>query len=163
MIKDIRLFLLSLWLGAAVFFGAVVAPSAFSVLRTFHLSNSSEIAGHIVSRALSVLNTSGFMVSLLLLLTVFTIKRGSGQRLLLVEIISLAIVAITTGAGQWVVAVKMQALRAAMALSIDQIPADDSRRVAFNSLHGYSVAALAIAMIAALVAFLVAAHRARLN
>jgi hypothetical protein len=163
MIKDIRLFLLSLWLGAAIFFSAVVAPSAFSVLRTFHLSNSSEIAGNIVNRALSVLNTSGFIVSLLLLLTVFTIKRGAGQRLLFVEIISLAIVATTTGIGQWVVAVKMQALRAAMALSIDQIPADDSRRVAFNTLHGYSVAALAIAMIASLVACLAATHRARLS
>ena len=163
MIKDIRLFLLSLWLGAAIFFSAVVAPSAFSVLRTFRLSNSSEIAGNIVSRALSVLNTSGFIVSLLLLLTVFTIKRGSGQRSLLVEIISLAIVATTTGIGQWVVAEKMRALRAAMVLSIDQIAAGDSRRVAFNSLHKYSVAALAVAMIAALVAFLAAARRARLN
>jgi uncharacterized protein DUF4149 len=163
MIKDIRLFLLSLWLGAAIFFSAVVAPSAFSVLRTFHLANSSEIAGDIVNRALSVLNTSGFIVSLLLLLTVFAIKKGSGQRLLFVEVISLAIVAITTGIGQWVVAVKMHALRAAMAVSIDQIPADDARRVAFNSLHGYSVAALAIAMIAALVAFLAATRRARLN
>jgi hypothetical protein len=102
-------------------------------------------------------------VSLLLLLTVFTIKRGSGQRLLFVEIISLTGVAVTTGIGQWVVAAKMHALRAAMVLSIDQIAADDSRRVAFNSLHGYSVAALAIGMIAALAAFVAAAQRARLD
>jgi hypothetical protein len=162
-INDIRLLLLALWLGAAMLFGAVVAPSAFAVLKTFHLSNSSEIAGNIVNRVLSVINTSGFIVSLLLLLSVFTIKRGSGQRLLFVEITSLAVVAITTGIGQWVIAAKMHALRAALALSIDQIAADDSRRVAFNSLHGYSVAVLAIAMIAALVAFLAAAHRARLD
>ena len=162
-INDIRLLLVALWLGAAMFFSAVVAPSAFSVLRTFHLSNSGEIAGNIVNRALSVINTSGFIVSLLLLLTVFTIKRGSGQRLLFVEIISLTGVAVTTGIGQWVVAAKMHALRAAMVLSIDQIAADDSRRVAFNSLHGYSVAALAIGMIAALAAFVAAAQRARLD
>jgi len=46
----------------------------------------------------------------------------------------------------------MRALRAAMVLPIDQIAADDARRVAFNSLHGYSVNALGLAMIAALVA-----------
>jgi hypothetical protein len=50
-----------------------------------------------------------------------------------------------------------------MVLSIDQIAADDSRRVAFHRLHGYSVAALAIGMIAALAAFLAAAQRARLD
>lgn len=163
-INDLKLLLLALWLGAAILFSAVVAPSAFSVLKTFHLSNSSEIAGNIVNRVLSVINTSGFIVSLLLLLLiVFTIKRGSGQWLLFVEIISLAVVAITTAIGQWVIAAKMHALRATMDLFIDQIPADDLRRVAFNSLHGYSVAVLAIAMIAALVAFLAAAHRARLD
>src|SRR5438477_369515 len=84
--------------------GEVGAARAFSVLRTFHLSSSGEIAVNIVSRALSVINTSGFIVSLLLLLTVFTIKRSSGHRLLFVEIISLAGVAISTGIGQWVVA-----------------------------------------------------------
>jgi len=46
----------------------------------------------------------------------------------------------------------MRALRAAMVLPIDQIAADDARRIAFNSLHGYSVNALGLAMIAALVA-----------
>jgi hypothetical protein len=46
----------------------------------------------------------------------------------------------------------MRALRAAMELPIDQIAVDDARRVAFNALHGYSVNALGIAMIAGLVA-----------
>jgi hypothetical protein len=46
----------------------------------------------------------------------------------------------------------MRALRAAMELPIDQIAATDPRRVEFNALHGYSVKALGIAMIAGLVA-----------
>lgn len=120
----------------------------------FHLTNSGEIAGAIVNRALSVVNTSGFIVSLLLLLTAFALRRGYGQRSFLLEVVSLAVVATTTGIGQWVIAAKMRALRAAMALPIDQLPVDDSRRVVFNSLHGYSVAALAIAMVAAALAIL---------
>jgi hypothetical protein len=55
----------------------------------------------------------------------------------------------------------MRAIRAALELPIDQIAADDSRRIAFNSLHGYSVNALSLAMIAALVALVLMARGAR--
>jgi hypothetical protein len=74
-------------------------------------------------------------------------------------VISLAIMAIMTGIGQWVIAARMSALRASMQLPIDQIARDDPRRVAFDNLHGYSVAALAVAMIAALLAFVIVASR----
>ena len=47
-----RLILLAAWFGAALFFGAVVAPAAFGVLRSFGLPNTNEIAGAIgVSRS----------------------------------------------------------------------------------------------------------------
>jgi hypothetical protein len=55
----------------------------------------------------------------------------------------------------------MRALRAAMVVPIDQIAADDSRRIAFNSLHSYSVNALSLAMIAALVAMVLMARNLR--
>jgi hypothetical protein len=60
-----------------------------------------------------------------------------------------------------VIAARMRAIRAALELPIDQIAADDSRRLAFNSLHGYSVNALALAMIAALVALVLMARATR--
>jgi hypothetical protein len=55
----------------------------------------------------------------------------------------------------------MRALRAAMVLPIDQIAADDPRRIAFGALHGYSVNALGLAMIAALVALVLMARNLR--
>lgn len=73
----------------------------------------------------------------------------------------LAIIAIMTGLGEWVIAAKMRALRAAMHLAIDQIAGDDPNRMAFAALHGYSVAALGIALIAALIAFFVIAKRSQ--
>jgi hypothetical protein len=73
------------------------------------------------------------------------------------------VMAAGTGVGQWVIAAKMRALRVAMVLPVDQVPLDDPRRVDFNRLHGYSVTALSIAMIAALIVFLTIAYRARLN
>jgi len=154
-----RLVLLSLWLGAAVFFGAVVAPTAFTVLRSFAMPNASEIAGTIVTRALSVVSISGFLIGLFLLVTALAWCDAPGRVGFLVELVCLVIIVLATGIGHWVIAARMLALRAAMALPIDQIAVDDPRRIAFNSLHGYSVKVFGVAMIAALLAVVLIARR----
>ncbi len=156
-----RLILLACWFGAALFFGAVVAPAAFGVLRSFGLPNANEIAGGIVTRSLAVVNIAGFLISLLLLLTLLLRRHSSSRLSFITELICLAIIVLTTAVGHWVIAARMRALRAAMVLPIDQIAADDARRIAFNSLHGYSVNALGLAMIAALVAMVLMARSLR--
>ena len=156
-----RLILLAIWFGAALFFGAVVAPAAFGVLRSFGLPNANEIAGSIVTRSLSVVNIAGFAIALLLLVTVILRRNYSSRLSFILECICLGVIAVTTGVGHWFIAARMRALRAAMVLPIDQIAADDSRRIAFNSLHGYSVNALSLAMIAALVAMVLMARSLR--
>src|SRR5258708_7306711 len=145
--------LLSLWLGAALFFSFAVAPNVFAVLRSFALPNANEIAGTIVTRTLSVVNIGGFLIGIFLLLTFFARRSMPGRPALIVEFISLAIIVTSTGLGHWFIAARMRALRASMVLPIDQIAVDDPRRIAFNNLHGYSVSALGLAMIAALVVF----------
>ena len=162
MLTNLRLLLLALWLGAALFFSAAVAPSAFAVLRAYHLPNAGEIAGALVTRTLTVVNVGGFFVSIVLLITAFVLRRGSSRPFAL-EVIALAIVSVTTGVGHWMIAARMRALRAALPVPIDQVSADDPSRILFNTLHGYSVTALSIAMIAALVAFAAIAYRARAN
>jgi hypothetical protein len=156
-----RLILLACWFGAALFFGAVVAPAAFGVLRSFGLPNSNEIAGSIVTRSLAVINIAGFLISLLLLATLLLRRHSSSRLSFFIECICLSIIALTTALGHWVIAARMRALRAAMVLPIDQIAADDVRRIAFNNLHGYSVNALGLAMIAALVAMVLMARSLR--
>lgn len=160
-LSSIRLILLACWFGAALFFGAVVAPAAFSVLRSFSLPNANEIAGGIVTRSLSVVNVAGFVIALLLLLTVFLRRSSAGRLSFVLECACLGVIALATGVGHWVIAARMRALRAAMVLPIDQIAADDSRRIAFSNLHGYSVNALSLAMIAALVAMVLMARNLR--
>jgi len=147
--------LLAAWLGVAIFFSAVVAPSAFGVLRSFDLSNASEIAGTIVSRGLSVVNKSGLLLSLLLLIAGLAIRKVYGRASFISQSILLVIVAIATAIGEWVIAARMRGLRALMQGHIDQVPLADPNRMAFAALHGYSVAALSIAMIAALIAIVV--------
>lgn len=158
-VRDVRLLLTALWLGSAVFFSATVAPSAFGVLRARNVPFANEAAGSIVTRTLSVVNTSGFILALLLLASAFLFRQGVKRRALALETISLAVLAIATGVGQWVIAARMLALRAAMGRPIDEVAVDDSLRVSFNSLHGYSVTALGIAIIAAAVALLLIARR----
>jgi hypothetical protein len=57
----------------------------------------------------------------------------------------------------------MLQLRRAMGRPIDEVPVGDSLRQAFDSLHGLSVMALGVGMIAALVAGLLIARRGRAN
>ncbi|MBC7912263.1 MAG: DUF4149 domain-containing protein [Pyrinomonadaceae bacterium] len=152
-VRDVRLLLIALWLGAAVFFSFAVAPSVFSVLP------ARELAGAVVSRTLSIVNTGGFIISLLLLLSAPLYKNNLSKRAFYAELVSLALIALTTFAGQWIIAARLQALRLAMGRPIDEIAQNDPLRVAFNSLHGYSVTALSLGMIAAVITLLLIARR----
>ena len=154
----LRLLLVSLWLGAAVFFSAVVAPVVFNALRGFPLPNTNEIAGTIVSRALSAVNVSGFAVSLFLLALTVLAERKKLNLTFLSVTLALTLMTLAAAAGHWVVAAKMRGLRLAM-VTIDQVPPDDSRRIAFNNLHRYSVLLLTLAMCAAIVAILMTGLR----
>lgn len=153
--------MLAAWLGAALFFGAVVAPAAFGVLRSFGLPNTSEIAGSIVTRTLGVVNVAGFFIALLLLVTALFRRTAQTRLSWIVETVCIVVIALTTALGHWWIAARMRALRLAMELPIDQIAVDDSRRIEFNALHGYSVKALGVAMIAGLVALVLMGRNLR--
>jgi hypothetical protein len=153
-INNIRALLLSAWLGAAIFFSAIVAPAAFAVIRSFGLPNANEIAGTIVTRTLSVINLTGFVLSVFVLLAGLVIRRSYGRTAAILQPVLLAIVAIASAVGEWVIAPKMRGLRAAMHGQIDLLAPDDPNRLAFAALHSYSVSALSVAMIAALLVIL---------
>jgi hypothetical protein len=160
-LTDVRLLLMALWLGASVFFSAAVAPSVFGVLREASVQQANHLAGSIVTRTLGLINTGGFIISLVLLATAFLFREAAKRRVFVTEIIALAVVAVTTALGQWGIAARMLALRQAMGKPIDDVPVGDSLRGAFSSLHSLSVMALTTGMIAAIVALLLIAHRGR--
>src|SRR3979411_3202545 len=95
-INNIRALLLAAWLGAAIFFSAVVAPAAFAVTRSFGLPNANEIAGTLVTRTLSVVNLTGFVISVLALLVSLVIRRSYGRTPVILQTVLLAVVAIST-------------------------------------------------------------------
>jgi len=159
-IRQLRLLLLGLWLGAALFFGAAVAPALFNVLRGAGLGNANELAGSIVTRLLRIINQGGFEIALFLLVTAFFVNRHRTRLARWSEVISLAIMAIMTGVSHYIISARMIALREGMGAPIDQVSPVDPQRVAFDSLHRYSVIVMGVAMIAGLVAFVVATRPA---
>lgn len=149
---DIRLLLVALWLGAAVFFIGV-AQTAFSVLA------EREIAGAMVSRTLALLNYGGLAIALILLATTL-IGHGAANRFWLwTERFILLVLASACAVGQFVIAWWMLLVRQEMGKPIDQVPVDDPLRIQFNTLHEYSVWVLMAGMGAALIVFFIIANR----
>jgi hypothetical protein len=161
-IKQLRLLLLGLWLGAAIFFGAAVAPALFNVLRGAGLANANELAGAVVTRLLGFLNRGGVEIALFLLVTAFFVNRMRSRLAQAAEVLSIAIMAIMTGVSHWIISARMLALRASMG-TIDQVSPTDARRIEFDSLHRYSVMLMGVALVAGLGAFLIASWSSRPN
>jgi hypothetical protein len=151
-LSDVRLLLLGLWLGAAVYFIAV-AQSAFAVLP------SRELAGALVSRTLAILNYSGLGFAVVLLLSSMIVVAGTNKVMLWLERGLLILMAIACAVAQFVIAWWMLLLRTQMGRPIDEVPADDPLRVQFNDLHQYSTWTMMAAMVAALIVFFIIANR----
>lgn len=114
-----------------------------------------------VTRLLRIINQGGFEIALFLLVTAFFINRNRNRLARHAEVISLAIMAIMTGVSHWIISARLLELRRAMGVPIDQVSPVDPRRMAFDSLHRYSLIMMAVAMVAGLAAFLTMARRGK--
>lgn len=127
------LFSLVVWIGAIIFFAAVLAPTVFSVLPT------RQLAGQVVSRSLGIMHWMGIVAGIVFLicsiwfsyLTVGSAQIFNTRNTLVMIMLVLTLISV------FVVASKMEALRADMGI-IDNVPQTDARRVQFNELHHWS-------------------------
>ncbi len=152
---DIRRLLLILWLGSACFFSFAVAPSAFAVLP------SREIAGAIVSQTLAIVNYSGLVIGLILLVSSLVRQTNVNRFQLLAERLMLLILTLACAAGQFVIGLWLSLLKGQIGRPIDEVAVGDPLRVQFNNFHQYSVWVLATAMIAALVAYFLMSRKSQ--
>lgn len=151
-LSDIRLLLLAIWLGAAVFFIGV-AQSAFAVVP------ERELAGAVVGRSLTLLNFGGMTIGIILILTSMIGSARISTFWLWVERFLLLIVTAASAVQQFVIGTWMLSLRVRMAAPIDQVAADDPLRMQFDQLHHYSEWVLMAGMIAAIITFFIIARR----
>ena len=124
--------LLWLWLGAALLFTTVVAPSAFAVLP------SRALAGLLVGRVLPILFWSGALVGVVAILASDGWRRAAA-----------VVVVLSSLGAQLGVAPRIERARAAIGPVIEDVPVDDPRRAEFGRLHGISVLLLGIGMLGA--------------
>lgn len=144
-ITNFRLLLISLWLGAAMFFSLSLAKSAFDILP------SREMAGSVVSVNLSVINYAGLIIGVLMLLSSFISGKGVVSWL---ERVLLLIFIGACAVGQFVISFQLSQIRTQVGRPIEELSIDEPLRIAFDSLHQYSVWVLTAAMIIALVSFI---------
>lgn len=151
-VSDIRLLVLGIWLGAAVFFIGV-AQNAFAVLP------QRELAGAVVNRNLSLLNYAGLAVVVILIITSLIAAANVNKFWLWIERFLLLLIGAACAVGQFVIGFWLASVRAQIGRPIDEVATDDPLRVQFNMLHEYSVWVLMTAMVAALIVFFIIANR----
>lgn len=150
--SDVRLLLLGVWLGAAVFFIAA-AQSAFAVLP------QRDLAGAIVNRNLSILNYAGITIAVILIITSLIAASKVNQLWLWIERFLLLAVAAACAVGQFVIGFWMASVRVQIGKPIEEAAADDPLRLQFDTLHHWSEWVLLAGMIAALLAFFIISNR----
>jgi hypothetical protein len=146
----ISVVLTAIWGGAGLLVVSTVAPAAFRVLPTRAL------AGALVGEVLPVLFLSGLLIGVV---AVALTPRHAPRALLR----RLGAAGMITGCSiaQFAIGPKISALRERIGPSVEALAASDPLRVAFGRLHGFSVLALGIAMLFALLAMTAAVLAAR--
>lgn len=139
---------LAVWIGAGLFFTAVVAPAAFRALPTRAL------AGALVGRVLPVLFAVGIVAGIAVALIALAEPAAAWGRL--GRLVSGVLIAALCAVGQFVIGGRIERLRASLGTTLDSLPTGDPGRVAFGRLHGLSVLTLGTAGIIALLALLAA-------
>lgn len=137
----VSVILLALWGGAALLVVTTVAPAAFRVLPTRAL------AGALVGQVLPVL----FVIGIVIATVSIALAPAGAPRMLARRIGAFGTL---TGCllAQGLIAPKIAALRVRIGPDIEALAATDPLRVAFGRLHAFSVLALGVAMLFALVA-----------
>ncbi len=145
----LALLALAAWLGAALYFSAVVARGAFVALP------NRTLAGALVGQILPALLDAGIVAGLWLAAVSFLTRPGlvrSASRYGGLGVAALC------GVARFVILARIAELRRSMAVTVDALQPGDPMRRAFGELHALSVGALGLAMLIALGAAVIVAH-----
>ncbi len=131
MLRFLRVLALGTWVGAIVFFAAVVTRGAFAVLP------NRDDAGLLVGYTLSGLHLMGLLAAALFVAASVAMVK-SLRAFIEPAVIGVILMAALTIASQSYVMPKMTVLRSQMG-SVAATPPSDARRVEFDRLHRVSV------------------------
>lgn len=134
LIRFLQVFSLGVWVGSILYFGAVVAPAAFTVL-------TSDQAGALVGLSLTRLHLLGVAAGVVYLVATAVGERSVSALVRPAPLI-VALMIVLTLVLQFYVIGTMEALRAQMISSMGSVsatPATNPLRAGFDRLHTVSV------------------------
>jgi uncharacterized protein DUF4149 len=130
LVRFLQFFTLGIWIGAIIYFAAIVAPAAFSVL-------TADQAGALVGLTLGRLHLMGIVAGVIYLLVTAIWARSAAALLRPAPLLVLIMVVLTFISQFWISGT-MDALRAQMG-SVAATPATNNLRASFDRLHRISV------------------------
>ena len=154
--KSARVAVLSIWIGAILFFAIAVAPNVFSVLIPHEGGRA--LAGDIVGRALTTLHIFGFICGALFLILGLKKFRESSSWLVL------AMLTLTAFSQFWITPTihlyrNEPKLRNSIGLDFDSLPPNDPARRGFDFWHKLSTATEGAVLLLGVVALIACARR----
>lgn len=130
-LRFLQVFALGTWVGAIVYFAAVVTRGAFAALP------NADLAGALVGVTIKGLHGLGIVAAVIYLLASLGLGR-SVRALAEPAALGVILMLVLTLASQRIVLPRMNALRAQMG-SVDATPRENALRVEFDRLHRISV------------------------
>jgi hypothetical protein len=142
-LRFVRLVVLAGWVGAIVYFAAVVTEGSFQVLP------SREEAGRLVGWTLSGLHTMGLVAAAIFIIA--SVALSKLKALVAPTVLGVVLMVLLTVASEYYVVPRMAELHSQMG-SVELTPASDPRRAEFDRLHGVSVDVEAAVLVSGLIA-----------
>ena len=152
---------LGLWLGALVFFGAVLAPIAFSQLPPLFATPAAGIhaAGMIVGGSLVRLHWIGLFCGLIFL--VVSVVARAHYRTIIPQALLVLAMMLLTAYSQFSIIPRMDTARDSVGGNVDAVAANNPGREIFDRLHQQSVHVEALVLLCGLGALAATAHWSR--
>jgi hypothetical protein len=134
LVRFLQVFSLGTWVGSIIYFGAIVAPAAFTVL-------TSDQAGALVGLTLSRLHLLGIIAGVIYLVATAVGQRSAAALVRPAPLLVFAMIVLSLVLQFYVIGT-MDALRAQMISSVGSVsgtPGTNPLRASFDRLHTLSV------------------------
>jgi len=152
---------LGLWLGALIFFGAVLAPIAFSQLPPLFATPAAGIhaAGMIVGGSLVRLHWIGLFCGLIFL--VVSVVARAHYRTIIPQALLVLAMMLLTAYSQFSIIPRMDTARESVGGNVDAVAANNPGRQIFERLHQRSVHVEGLVLLCGVGALVATAHWSR--
>jgi Domain of unknown function (DUF4149) len=150
---------LAVWLGALIFFGAVLAPIAFSQLPSLFGAQGIHAAGLIVGGSLVRLHWMGLLCGLIFLAVVIVAR--AHYRTILPQVVLVLLMLVLTAYSQFSIIPRMDTARDSIGGNLDAVAANNPGRQIFDRLHQRSVHVEGLVLLCGIGALVATAHWSR--